>query len=35
MQAVWRFLLDADFVDAYENGIIIKFPDGVLRRVFP
>lgn len=34
MQAVWRFLLDADFVDAYENRIVIKFPDGIFRCVF-
>ena len=35
MQAVWRFLLDADFVHAYEHGIVIKFPDGISRCVFP
>lgn len=35
MQAVWRFLLDADFVHAYEHGIVIKFPDGISRHVFP
>ncbi|KIJ07066.1 hypothetical protein PAXINDRAFT_90974, partial [Paxillus involutus ATCC 200175] len=35
MQAVWRFLLDADFLHAYEHGLVIKFPDGIFRRVFP
>jgi hypothetical protein len=35
MQSVWHILLDDDFTDAYENGIIITFPDGIQRRVFP
>jgi hypothetical protein len=35
MQSVWRILLDNEFMDAYENGIIITFPDGIQRRVFP
>ncbi|KIJ06917.1 hypothetical protein PAXINDRAFT_19881 [Paxillus involutus ATCC 200175] len=35
MQAVWRFLLDTDFLHAYEHGLVIKFPDGIFRRVFP
>ncbi|KAG1842081.1 hypothetical protein F4604DRAFT_1939089 [Suillus subluteus] len=35
MQAIWRFLLDADFIDAYQHGFVIKFPDGVSHRVFP
>ncbi|KAG2335358.1 hypothetical protein BDR05DRAFT_1006898 [Suillus weaverae] len=35
MQAIWRFLLDAEFIDAYRHGFIVKFPDGVSRRVFP
>ncbi|KIO02236.1 hypothetical protein M404DRAFT_52156, partial [Pisolithus tinctorius Marx 270] len=35
MQAIWNFLLDDDFLDVYEHGMIIKFPDGVLRWVFP
>lgn len=34
MQAIWTFLLDADFLDAYENGLVIRFSDGKLRRVF-
>jgi len=33
--AVWRILIDDDFIDAYENGIVIKCYDGVYRRVFP
>lgn len=35
MHAIWKLLLDGRFVDAYKNGIIIKFADGVSRRVFP
>ncbi|KAF8547219.1 hypothetical protein OG21DRAFT_1425255, partial [Imleria badia] len=34
MQAMWFFLLNSDFVDAYENGIVIKCLDGILHRVF-
>jgi hypothetical protein len=33
--ALWRILLDDEFVDAYRNGIVIKCHDGVYRRVFP
>ena len=35
MHAIWRLLLDDEFMDAYKNGIIIVFPDGISRRVFP
>jgi hypothetical protein len=35
MQAVWRILLDDDFLDAYENGIFIMFSDGIQRRLLP
>ena len=35
MQAIWSLLLDSDFMHAYQNGIIIQFADGILRRVFP
>jgi hypothetical protein len=35
MHAVWRLLLDDEFMEAYINGIIIQFPDGVKRRLFP
>lgn len=35
IHAVWQILLDDDFIDAYENGIVIMFPDGILRRLFP
>ncbi|PPR02756.1 hypothetical protein CVT24_002089 [Panaeolus cyanescens] len=35
MHAVWRLILDDEFIDAYKNGIKILFPDGVYRLVFP
>ena len=35
MQSVWRILLDDEFMDAYENGFVITFPDGIQRWVFP
>ncbi|KIK94274.1 hypothetical protein PAXRUDRAFT_33599 [Paxillus rubicundulus Ve08.2h10] len=34
MQAVWRFLLDADFLHAYKHGLAIKIPDGIFQHVF-
>ncbi|KIM63149.1 hypothetical protein SCLCIDRAFT_24518 [Scleroderma citrinum Foug A] len=34
MQAIWSFLLDSDFLHAYEYGIVVKFADGILWRVF-
>lgn len=35
MHAVWRLLLDDDFMEAYTNGIVIRFHDGIERLVFP
>jgi len=35
MQSVWQILIDDEFTDAYENRIIITFPDGIQRRLFP
>jgi hypothetical protein len=35
MHAVWRILLDDEFVVAYENGIVITFLDGIQHRLFP
>ena len=29
MHAVWQLILDDEFLDAYVNGIIITFPDGI------
>ncbi|KAG9120337.1 hypothetical protein FRC07_004206 [Ceratobasidium sp. 392] len=33
--ACWAELLDADFLHAYHNGIVVKCGDGVFRRLFP
>ena len=33
--AVWKVLLDEEFIDAYQNGIVVKCYDGKYRRVFP
>ena len=35
MHAVWRFLLDDDFIHAYKYGMVIKCADGIERRVYP
>jgi hypothetical protein len=35
MQAIWSYLLDSDFLHAYEHGITIKCVDGISRQVFP
>ncbi|KAI0074001.1 hypothetical protein K474DRAFT_1685932 [Panus rudis PR-1116 ss-1] len=33
--AIWRLLLDSDFIHAYNHGIIIDCTDNVRRRVYP
>lgn len=35
MHAIWLILLDDEFMEAYEHGIIVKCADGIIRRVFP
>jgi len=35
VQKVWELLLDDDFMQAYEHGIVITCADGVTRRIFP
>jgi Plavaka transposase len=35
MHAVWKFLLDDDFIHAYKYGMIIRCQDGIERRVYP
>ncbi len=35
MHAVWKKLLDDDFIYAYTYGIVIKCIDGIERRVYP
>lgn len=35
MQAIWKLLMDKQFVDAYSHGLAIECADGVVRRVYP
>jgi hypothetical protein len=35
MHEVWRHLLTADFLHAYQHGIVIKCLDGIFRRFYP
>jgi hypothetical protein len=35
IQAIWKLLLDEDFMHAYKYGIVIRCGDGVTRHVFP
>ncbi|KAG2737333.1 hypothetical protein P692DRAFT_20762048, partial [Suillus brevipes Sb2] len=34
-QGCWNILLDDEFIRAYRHGIVLRCPDGILRRVFP
>jgi hypothetical protein len=35
LHAQWEILLDDEFVDAYEHGIIIQCCDEITRRFYP
>jgi len=35
MHQVWSILLDDEFLEAYQHGIVLKCADGILRRVYP
>jgi hypothetical protein len=35
MHEVWGALLDEEFIDAWNNGIVIECADGITRCVFP
>ncbi|KAH9924456.1 uncharacterized protein B0H18DRAFT_1105032 [Fomitopsis serialis] len=35
MHAIWRLLLDEDFMKAYHEGMLVLCGDGILRRLFP
>lgn len=35
MHAVLHELLDAEFLQAWQHGIVIRCADGITRRVFP
>ncbi|KZS91947.1 hypothetical protein SISNIDRAFT_413425, partial [Sistotremastrum niveocremeum HHB9708] len=34
-QASWEVLLDDEFIEAYQHGIVIKCADGITRRIYP
>src|SRR6266581_942341 len=35
VHAVWKFILDEDFLYAYAFGMVVRSPDGIERRVYP
>ncbi|KAG8919545.1 hypothetical protein FRC01_001237 [Tulasnella sp. 417] len=35
MHAIWRIILDDDFVEAWEHGIVLTCADGLRRRFYP
>jgi hypothetical protein len=35
MHRVWKFLLNHDFLSAYEHGMVVRCYDGIERRIFP
>jgi hypothetical protein len=35
MHAVWKFLLDDEFLHAYKYGMVIQCADGIERRIYP
>ena len=35
VQKVWELLLDEEFMEAYEHGLVITCVDGVTRRIYP
>jgi hypothetical protein len=35
MHAVWKFLLDDEFIHAFKYGMVIRCADGIERRIYP
>jgi hypothetical protein len=33
--AQWEILLDKEFIDAWEHGILLQCHDGITRRIYP
>lgn len=33
--AVWRLILDPEFLHSYEHGVTLLCSDGILRQVYP
>ena len=34
-QGCWRIILDDEFMEAYEHGIVILCGDGIRHRIYP
>jgi hypothetical protein len=35
MHQVWSLLLDDEFIQAYQHGMVLKCADGIFRRIYP
>lgn len=35
MYAVWKLLLDDEFIHAYKYGIVVRCPDGIYLWIYP
>lgn len=35
MHACWNIIIDDQFLDDWKHGIVVEFPDGVKRRLYP
>jgi hypothetical protein len=35
IQAIWLLLLDPEFMNAYQFGIVLEFLDGIRQQFFP
>ena len=35
MQAVWKYILDDDFIHAMTYGVIVTCYDGITQRIYP
>lgn len=33
--AQWKIILDDDFIDAYEHGLVVECCDKIMRRFYP
>jgi hypothetical protein len=34
MHQVWSLLLDDEFIQAYQHGMVLKCADGIFRRIY-
>jgi hypothetical protein len=35
MHQVWHLLLNDEFIEAYQHGMVLTCADGIVRRVYP